>query len=162
MAARYRSDQNSAKPAGSGGAPTRRRPASSYPQGPSKACGPNHSSYGAGTATRRSYRAGLPDQPSAVRKPSRQLEYSGFHPSSRFAFAFDDPRSDVIAATPKPPSIGRPIHTGTLRGGFAPMASARTVTTSRTGAGSSSTMLYTPGAPLSIAATVARAASSMW
>ena len=76
-----------------------------------------------------------------VRKPSRQLGYRGSHPSSRLAFAFDDPRILVISDTPCSPMSGRATHAGTCRGGLAPMMRASSGSHSETGAGSSSTML---------------------
>ncbi len=56
----------------------------------------------------------------------------------------------------------RANQAGTLSGRRAPAACANTGSHSLIGAGSSSTTLYTPGAPRSTAATVASAASSTW
>ena len=86
--------------------------------------------------------SGLPlNQPRPVRNPSRQLGYCGSQPSSRLAFAFDDPadlgheRHAVLADE-------RPCEpAGTCRGGFAPMTRRAPAATRTTGAGSSSTML---------------------
>src|SRR4051794_29829398 len=60
------------------------------------------------------------------------------------------------------PAKGLASHSGTRQGGLAPTASANAGTHSAIGAGSSSTTLYTPGAPRSSAAMVAPAASSTW
>ena len=75
------------------------------------------------------------------RKPSRQLGQIGCQPSSRFAFAFDEPRPSVIIVTATSPASRRPSQAG-IRSGFgAPSASAIAGMNSRDGAGSSSTML---------------------
>src|SRR5262249_60779678 len=75
------------------------------------------------------------------RKPSRQLPQCGCQPSSRFAFAFDEPRIWVIIETPTSPAASRPSQTGTPIGFFAPTTSARYGSHSATDAGSSSTTL---------------------
>src|SRR4051812_45876117 len=76
-----------------------------------------------------------------TRKPCRQDGCAGSHPSSRFAFAFDAPRSSVIITTPTSPANNRPTHFGTRIGFFAPTSAASAGSHSATGAGSSSTML---------------------
>src|ERR1035438_636773 len=95
-------------------------------------------------------------------KPSRQLGQIGAQPSTRFAFAFEAPRLSVINITPCSPTASLPMKVGTRHGAFAPIAAASAGNQSDTGAGSSSTTLYSPGCPRSIAAAVACAASSMW
>src|ERR1700722_13143527 len=79
--------------------------------------------------------------------PSRQLAYRGSQPSSFLALSFDDPRAVVIQATMNSPASGRASHAGTRSGGRAPATRARYGSHPATGAGSLSTMLYTPGAP---------------
>src|SRR6266700_3846004 len=109
--------------------------------------------------------AGTPPPPrrpqprTQARNPSRQLAYRGTQPSSFLAFWFEDPREVVIWATTNSPASSRPSQAGTRSGGFAPATWARYGSHSATGAGSSSTTLYTPGAPRSTAASVAAAAS---
>ena len=49
----------------------------------------------------------------------------GSKPSSRFAFAFDEPRIRVIISTPTSPIANRASQAGTWRGGLAPRTSAR-------------------------------------
>ena len=46
-------------------------------------------------------------------KPERQLGCAGSQPSSRRAFAFEEPRDCVIIATPTSPVASRPIQAGT-------------------------------------------------
>ena len=75
------------------------------------------------------------------RKPSRQLGQIGCQPSSRFAFAFDEPRPSVIIVTATLPASRRPSQAGMWSGFGAPRASAIAGMNSRDGAGSSSTML---------------------
>jgi hypothetical protein len=87
---------------------------------------------------------------------------SSVQPSARFAFAFEAPRASVPIMTAVSPPIRRASQTGTWRGGLAPSASATTGSHSRTGAGSSSTMLWIAGPSCSSASTVAAAASSRW
>src|SRR5215510_5851047 len=94
--------------------------------------------------------------------PSRQLGCAGFQDSSRFALAFDAPRISVIILTPVLPTASRPTRRGTRIGFLPPSMSARAGSHSLTGAGSSSTTLYAPRLPCSIAATVASAASATW
>src|SRR5204863_1994772 len=85
--------------------------------------------------------------PASAASPSRQLEYRGVQPSSRLAFAFEEPRMRVIHETGTSPARIRPTQTGTWRGGFAPIASARYGSHPLAGAGSLSTTLQTPGTP---------------
>ena len=75
------------------------------------------------------------------RNPSRQLGQIGCQPSSRFAFAFDDPRPSVIIVTATSPASSRPSQAGIRNGFGAPSASAIAGMNTRDGAGSSSTML---------------------
>jgi hypothetical protein len=77
------------------------------------------------------------------------------------AFALEKPRPWVITPTAISPASGRASHAGMRRGGLAPTHCARYGSHSLTGAGSSSTMLYTPCAFCSIARMVAFAASSI-
>ena len=72
--------------------------------------------------------------------PSRHVGHAGSQPSSRFARSFEAPRISHIITTRCSP-ISRPTQRGKCRGGGAPIASATAGSHSRTGAGSSSTML---------------------
>src|SRR5206468_8512444 len=74
-------------------------------------------------------------------KPWRQLGWLGCQPSSRFAFAFEAPRTSVIMTVAASPASTRPSQRGTWRGGLAPRAVATSGSHTATGAGSSSTML---------------------
>jgi hypothetical protein len=65
------------------------------------------------------------DRVSPRAKPSRQLGPAGRQPSSRLAFAFDEPRICVIIETPALSAASCPSHTGTRYGALAPIASAR-------------------------------------
>jgi len=98
---------------------------------------------GAGPGAARSDQVGcLPSkgQLSPCTKPSRQLANDGRHPSSRFAFPFEAPRSSFIITTAADPAAIRPRSGGTRIGRLAPSASASAGGHSEPGAGSSSTI----------------------
>ena len=80
-------------------------------------------------------------QPSPCAKPCRQLGYRSCQPSSRFAFSFEAPLASVIMTVAASPAASRPSQRGMRLGGLASSALASTGSHSRTGAGSSSTML---------------------
>src|SRR5690348_2118625 len=98
----------------------------------------------------------------AAASPSRQVGCAGCQRSSRLALAFEAPRISVIIITPASPANSRATKRGMRMGFLAPSSCASTGSHSATGAGSSSTTLYTPRLPRSMAATVASAASAMW
>ena len=87
-------------------------------------------------AARRRHRGGSGTGVSRPwRKPSRQLGQIGCQPSSRFAFAFDEPRPSVIIVTATSPASSRPSQAGMRSGVGAPSASAIAGMNSRVGAG---------------------------